>query len=152
MPKVDIAKVPVRSGSFYPDAFKPEHERRHKQALGDAVGLTQFGVNLARIEPGASSALRHWHEREDEFIYMLEGELVLIENDGETVLKAGDAAGFKAGSGNAHKLVNRTDRDAVYFEVGTRAVAERVHYPDVDLVMERDAKSRRYTHRNGEPY
>lgn len=152
MPKVDIATVPVRSGSFYPAPFKPEHEGRHKQALGDAVGLTQFGVNLSRIEPGASSALRHWHEQEDEFIYMLEGELVLIENGGETVLKPGDAAGFKAGSCNAHKLINRTQRDAVYFEVGTRAASERVHYPDVDLVMERDEKSRRYTHTNGEPY
>jgi uncharacterized cupin superfamily protein len=152
MPKVDIAKVPVKSGSLYPAPFQAEHKGRHKQALGDAIGLTQFGVNLSRIEPGASSALRHWHEQEDEFIYMLDGELVLIENDGEMVLRPGDAAGFKAGSGNAHKLINRSNRDAVYFEVGTRAATERVHYPDVDMVMERDEKSRRYTHKNGEPY
>jgi uncharacterized cupin superfamily protein len=152
MPKVDIAKVPVKSGSVYPDEFKPEHEGRHKQALGDVVGLTQFGVNITRISPGASSALRHWHEQEDEFIYMLEGELVLIENGGETVLRSGDAAGFKAGSRDAHKLINRTDRDAIYFEVGTRAEFERVHYPDVDLVMERTATSRRYLRKNGEPY
>jgi uncharacterized cupin superfamily protein len=152
MPKIDIAAVPVKSGSFYPASFKPEHEGRHKQALGAAAGLTQFGVNLSRIEPGASTALRHWHEQEDEFIYMLDGELVLIENDGETVLRPGDAAGFKAGSGNAHKLINRSDRDALYLEAGTRAASERVHYPDVDLVMDRDAKGRRYTHRNGEPY
>ena len=116
------------------------------------MGLTQFGVNISRIEPGASSALRHWHEQEDEFIYMLEGELVLIENDGETVLKAGDAAGFKSGSGIAHKLINRSDRDAVYFEVGSRGKSERVHYPDVDLVMERDDKGRRYLHKDGKPY
>lgn len=152
MPKVDIAKVPVKSGSFYPADFQAEHKGRHKQALGDAVGLTQFGVNISRIEPGQSSALRHWHENEDEFIYMLEGELVLIENDGESVLGPGDAAGFRAGSGNAHKLINRTDRDAIYFEIGTRAAFERVHYPDVDLVMERDTGERRYRHRNGEPY
>jgi len=152
MPKVDIAKVPAKSGSFYPAPFQAEHKGRHKQALGDAVGLTQFGVNISRIESGQSSALRHWHEQEDEFIYMLEGELVLIENDGETVLKPGDAAGFKAGSGTAHKLENRGKRDAVYFEVGTRSVKERVHYPDVDLVMERDEKGRRYLHKNGEPY
>ncbi len=152
MPKVDIAKVPVVSGSFYPAPFRAEHEGRHKQQLGDAAGLTQFGVNLSRIEAGASSALRHWHENEDEFIYMLEGELVLVENDGETVLGPGDAAGFKAGSGNGHKLVNRSDRDAVYFEVGTRVASERVHYPDVDLIMERDRGARRYMHRNGEPY
>ena len=152
MPKVDIAKGSVTSGTFYPDQFKAECLGRHKQALGDEVGLTQFGVNITRIEPGQASALRHWHEQEDEFIYMLDGELVLIENDGETVLKAGDAAGFKAGSGVAHKLINRSNRDAVYFEVGTRAKSERVHYPDVDLVMERDDKSRRYLHKNGEPY
>jgi len=152
MPKVDIATVPVKSGTFYPAQFQAECRGRHKQALGDGVGLTQFGVNITRISPGAASALLHWHEQEDEFIYMLEGELVLVENDGEVVLKPGDAAGFKAGSGNAHRLINRGSRDAVYFEVGTRAKSERVHYPDVDLVMERDEKGRRYLHRSGEPY
>jgi uncharacterized cupin superfamily protein len=152
MPKVDIAKVPVKSGTFYPAEFQAECRGRHKQALGDVVGLTQFGVNITRISPGAASALRHWHEHEDEFIYVLEGELVLAENGGEIVLKAGDAAGFKAGSGNAHRMINRGTRDAVYFEVGTRSKSERVHYPDVDLVMERDEKGRRYLHRSGEPY
>ena len=152
MPKVDIAKVPVRSGSAYPPEFQAECRGRHKQALGDAIGLTQFGVNISRIEAGQTSSLRHWHETEDEFIYMLEGELVLVENDGETVLKAGDAAGFKAGSGVAHRLENRSRADAVYFEVGTRAKSERVHYPDVDLVLERDEKGRRYTHKDGKPY
>jgi uncharacterized cupin superfamily protein len=91
------------------------------------------------------------HENEDEFIYVLEGELILHENDGETVLKRGDAAGFKAGSGNAHCLINRTDRDAVYFEVGTRAKSERVQYPDVDFVMERDENGRRFFRKSGEP-
>src|SRR5665213_2431501 len=152
MPKVDIAKVPIKSGTFYPAQFQAECKGRHKQALGDVVGLTQFGVNITRIDAGQNSALRHWHEQEDEFIFMLEGELVLIENDGETVLKAGDAAGFKAGSGIAHKLVNRTNRDAVYFEVGTRSTNERVHYPDVDLELVRDEKGRCYQLRNGEPY
>jgi uncharacterized cupin superfamily protein len=152
MPKVDIAKVPVKSGTFYPAQFQAECKGRHKQALGDAIGLTQFGVNITRIEPGQTSALRHWHEQEDEFIYMLEGELVLTENDGEVVLKAGDAAGFKAGSGVAHRLINRSNRDAVYFEVGTRAKTERVHYPDADLELVRDEKGRRYHRRNGEPY
>jgi uncharacterized cupin superfamily protein len=152
MPKVDIAKVPVKSGTFYPAEFQAECAGRHKQALGDLVGLTQFGVNITRIAPGSASSLRHYHEQEDEFIFVLEGELVLIENDGEVVLKAGDAAGFKANSGNAHCLVNRSGRDAVYFEVGTRSVEERVHYPDVDLMLERDAKTRRYLHKSGEPY
>ena len=152
MPKVDIAKVPVKSGTFYPSPYDEECRSRHKQALGDAVGLTQFGVNLTRIEPGAASAQRHWHREEDEFIYMLEGELVLEEDGGETVLRSGDAAGFKAGSGNGHRLINRTGRDAVYFEVGTRAQFEHVVYPDIDLIMEREQKSRRYMHKNGKPY
>jgi uncharacterized cupin superfamily protein len=152
MPKIDIDKIPVRSGSFYPAPLKAPHEGRHKQALGDAGGLTQFGVNLTRIAAGSASALRHWHETEDEFIYMLEGELVLVENDGETVLKPGDCAGFKAGSGNAHRLVNRSAADAVYLEVGTRAARERVHYPDVDLHLQRDDKSARWLHKSGEPY
>lgn len=152
MPKVDIAKVPVKSGTFYPAEFQAECRGREKQALGDAAGLTQFGVNIARIKPGAASALRHWHEQEDEFIYMLEGELVLAENDGEVALRPGDAAGFKAGSKNGHRLINRSNRDAVYFEVGTRSKKERVVYPDVDLIMERDEKGRRYTHKSGEPY
>jgi len=152
MPKIEINKVPSRSGSFYPAPFKAPHEGRHKQALGDAAGLTQFGVNLTRIAPGSASALRHWHEAEDEFVYMLEGELVLVENEGETVLKPGDAAAFPAGSGNAHRLLNRTDREAVYLEVGTRAAADRVHYPDDDLMLVRDGTSRRYLHKSGEPY
>ena len=152
MPKVDIASIPEKSGTFYPAEFQAECRGRHKRALGDVVGLTQFGVNITRIEPGQASALRHWHEQEDEFIYVLEGELVLAENDGEIVLKAGDAAGFKAGSGVAHRLINRSGRDAVYFEVGTRAKSERVHYPDVDLVMERDSYSRRYLHKDGKTY
>jgi uncharacterized cupin superfamily protein len=152
MPKIDISKIPVRSGSFYPAPFKPSHEGRHKQALGDAGGLTQFGVNLTRIAPGSASALRHWHEAEDEFIYILDGELVLVENEGETVLKPGDAAAFKAGNGNAHRLLNRSGRDAVYLEVGARASIDRVHYPDDDLLLERDPQSRRYLHKSGEPY
>ena len=96
MPKVDIAQVPVKSGTTYPAELQAECRGRHRQFLGDAVGLTQFGVNLARIEAGQASSLRHWHENEDEFIFMVEGELVLKENDGEVVLKAGDCAGFKA--------------------------------------------------------
>jgi len=152
MPKVDIDKVKTVSGTGYPAEFQAECRGRHKQAIGDAAGLTQFGVNITRIDPGAASALRHWHEQEDEFIYILDGELVLAENGGEVVLKPGDAAGFKSGSGNAHRLINCTDRAAIYFEVGTRAKSERVHYPDVDLVMERDEKSRRYLHKNGKPY
>jgi uncharacterized cupin superfamily protein len=151
MPKIDIAKIPAQQIASYPKEFAAVIAGREKQKIGDAVGLTQFGVNVTRIKAGAASALRHWHEQEDEFIFMLEGELVLKENDGETVLKPGDAAGFKAGSGIAHCLINRTTRDAVYLEVGTRAKNERVHYPDVDFMMERDEISRRYFRKSGEP-
>ena len=120
--------------------------------IGNAAGLDQFGVNLTTLKPGASSALRHWHEREDEFVYVLEGELVLIEDAGETPLRAGDACGFKANSGNGHHLVNRSDRNAVYLEVGTRSKHERVEYPEADLAVVRDDKGMRYTHKNGDPY
>jgi uncharacterized cupin superfamily protein len=150
MPRIDIGRVPAQQIASYPKEFAPVISGREKQRIGDAVGLTQFGVNITRIKAGSASALRHWHEQEDEFVYMLEGELVLCENDGETVLKAGDAAGFKAGSGVAHCLVNRTERDAIYLEVGTRAESERVHYPDVDFMMERDASGRRYFRKSGE--
>ena len=153
MPKIDLSKLETRVGSpNYPAPFKPVCAGRHKTALGNAVGLSQFGVNLTRLEPGAASALRHWHENEDEFVYLLEGELVLIEDDGETMLKPGDCAGFKAGVANGHHLVNKTNRDALYLEIGTRAATERAHYPDVDLVLERDARGMRFLHKSGEPY
>jgi uncharacterized cupin superfamily protein len=151
MPKIEITKVPAQQIASYPREFAQVISGREKQKLGDEVGLTQFGVNITRIKAGSASALRHWHEHEDEFIYMIDGELVLRENDGETVLKAGDAAGFKAGSGVAHCLINRTARDAVYLEVGTRAKSERVHYPDVDFMMERDDNGRRYFRKSGTP-
>jgi uncharacterized cupin superfamily protein len=150
MPRIDIGRVPAQQIASYPKEFAQVISGREKQRIGDAVGLTQFGVNITRIKAGSASALRHWHEQEDEFVYMLEGELVLCENNGETVLKAGAAAGFKAGSGLAHCLVNRSDRDAIYLEVGTRAESERVHYPDVDFMMERDASGRRYFRKSGQ--
>ena len=152
MPKIDIGKVPIDASTLYPQQFRKVVDGREKQKLGNAAGLTQFGVNLTRIKPGAASALRHWHQHEDEFIYIIEGELVLIENEGETLLKPGDAAGFKAGIDNGHCLVNRTPRDALYLEIGTRAARERVDYPDVDCVLERNGTSVTYMRRSGEPY
>ena len=152
MPKVDISKAKVRTSTVYPPPLHKVVEGREKSALGDLVGLTQFGVNLTRLKPGAASALRHWHENEDEFVYVLEGELVLIEDGGETLLRPGDAAGFKAGVPNGHHLVNKTQRDAVYLEIGTRAPAERAHYPDVDLEFIRDKDKVQVRHKSGEPY
>src|SRR3954470_188529 len=119
MPKIDLDAVKVRSGSSYPEPFAQIVAGREWQGLGNAAGLTQYDVNLVRLKPGAASSARHWHEQEDEFVYMIEGELVLVENEGETIVKPGDAAGFKADVPNGHHLVNRTDRDAVFLVVGT---------------------------------
>ena len=152
MPKIDIANVPVRTSTVYPAEFRDVVNGREKQPLGNAAGLTQFGVNLTRLKPGAASALRHWHQAEDELVYVLEGELVLIENEGETVMRPGDAAGFKAGVANGHHLINRSGRDAVYLEVGTRSARDHAEYPDVDLVYDKDGADLRLTHKNGEPY
>jgi uncharacterized cupin superfamily protein len=152
VPKIDIAKLPADTRTNYPPPFDRVVVGRERKRLGNAAGLDQFGVNLTTLKPGAASALRHWHENEDELVYILEGEVVLIENEGGTVLKPGDAAGFKANSGIGHQLVNRSSRDAVYLEVGTRSKYERVEYPDVDLMVVRDDKGMRYVHRNGEPY
>jgi uncharacterized cupin superfamily protein len=152
MPKIDIAKLPLDTRTAYPPPFDRVVVGRERKRLGNAVGLDQFGVNLTTLKPGAASALRHWHEQEDELIFVLEGEVVLIEDDGETVLKPGDAAGFKANKPNGHHLVNKSSQDAVYLEVGTRSKFERAHYPDVDMMVVRDDKGMRYTHKNGEPY
>jgi uncharacterized cupin superfamily protein len=152
MPKIDIARLRVYDGTDYPEPFRKVVAGRSRKRLGDAAGLDQFGVNLTTLKPGAASALRHWHENEDEFVYILDGEAVLIEDDGETVLKPGDAAGFKANSRNGHHLVNRGSADVIYLEIGTRAKRERAEYPDVDLVAIGDEKGERYTHKDGTPY
>jgi len=152
MPKIDIAKLPTDTRTNYPPPYDRVVLGRERKRLGNAAGLAQFGVNLTTLKPGAASALRHWHEQEDELIFVLEGEVVLIEDDGETVLKPGDAAGFKANNPNGHHLVNKSNRDTVFLEVGTRSKYERAHYPDIDMMVVRDDKGMRYTHKNGEPY
>ena len=152
MPKIDIAKLPVESRSTYPEPFNKVVAGRERKRLGIAAGLDQFGVNLTTLKPGAASSLRHWHEKEDELVYMLEGEVVLIENESETVLKAGDAAGFKANIRNGHHLINKSARDAVYLEIGTRSKHERAEYSEVDMVMTRDDTGGHYSHKDGKPY
>jgi uncharacterized cupin superfamily protein len=152
VPKIDIANLPTDARTGYPTPLNRSVEGRIRKRLGNAVGLDQFGVNLTTLKPGAASALRHWHEQEDELVYVLQGEVVLIEDGGETALQPGDAAGFKAGVANGHQLVNRTAQDVVYLEIGTRSRRERAHYPDVDLLMERDEAGARYLHKNGERY
>src|SRR5215471_358486 len=152
MPKIEIAQATVRTKGVYPQPYAGVTDGREKAALGNMAGLTQFGVNLTRLKPGAASALRHWHENEDEFVYVLEGEIVLIEDGGETLLRPGDAAGFKAGVANGHQLVNKSAREALYLEIGTRAATERSHYPDVDLAGEKGERGYRFTRKSGEPY
>ena len=129
----DPMRVPGRRGTIYPKPFDEGFDGRIKRALTDRLGLRQFGVNLTTLEPGAKSSQRHWHEQEDEFIYMLEGELVLVLMDGEHTLRASMAVGFPAGDRNAHHLINRSNRIATYLEIGTRSPNEDATYPDIDL-------------------
>ena len=150
---IDPAQLPGLRQTGYPEPFRRFVAGREKRRLGDALGLSNFGVNLTRLEPGAVSALRHWHERQDELVYVLEGELVLVTDEGETVLRPGMAAGFPAGRALGHQLVNRTDRPALYLEVGDRTAGDLVHYPADDLtaVLDPDGKYR-FTHKDGRPW
>ncbi len=150
---VDPAQVPARRTTSYPDPFKAAVAGRQKRALGDAAGLRNFGVNLTRLEPGAVSALRHWHERQDEFVYVLEGEVMLVTDDYERVLGPGMAAGFPAGRACAHQLVNRGQRAALYLEIGDRSAGDRVHYTLEDLAATLGPDGRWvFTHKDGRPY
>jgi uncharacterized cupin superfamily protein len=153
LPALDPALVPARTSSAYPtEEFRKVTAGRAKRALGDALGLTTFGVNLTRLEPGAASALRHWHRRQDEFVYVLEGELTLVTDGGEQVLGPGMCAGFPGGVPNGHHLVNRTDAPALYLEVGDRLPGDAASYPDVDLHVRATGSGWKYSHKDGRPY
>ena len=152
MPKIDLSTITPRTGSGYPAPFAETMKGRVQINLGDAGGLTQFGVKLCRLKPGAWSSQRHWHESEDEFVMVLEGEITMIENEGETILRAGDCAAHKAGVPNGHHLVNRSSAEAEFLVVGTRAKAETAHYPDIDLKAVNDGAGFRYFHTDGQPY
>lgn len=151
---VVAAEAPPRKRqSAYPQPFAARVAGRLKRPLGDLFGLTNFGVNLTRIAPGAMSALRHAHSKQDEFVYVLEGAPTLVTDEGETALRPGMCAGFKAGIGNGHHLVNRTDRDVVILEVGDRTADDRATYPDDDLAAVLGADGRwRFTHKDGSSY
>jgi uncharacterized cupin superfamily protein len=149
--RIDVGAVPQYVGSGYPAPFDQACAARIRQRLGDAAGLTDFGVNLLRLPPGAWSSQRHWHSAEDEFIYVLEGEVVLVTDAGEEFLRPGDCAGFKAGVHDGHHLQNRSSRNAVVLEVGTRKVAEdEGDYPDIDLRFLKSEAG--YAHKDGTPY
>ena len=149
-PGLDPNSVEPRIGSSYPAPFRASTERREKRALGDGLGLSQFGVNLVTLPPGTASALRHWHSHEDELVYILSGSLTLVTEAGEQVLGPGMAAGFPAGVADGHCLVNKSEAVASYLEVGTRVPEQdRVVYPDHDLAV---APGRVFTNKAGEPY
>ncbi|MEG3143357.1 cupin domain-containing protein [Sphingomonas sp. RT2P30] len=150
MPRIDLERVPVREGAGYPPPFDAPCAGRLRQRLGAAGGLVDFGVNLMRLPPGAWSSQRHWHSHEDEFVYVIEGELVLVEDAGETVLRAGYAAAFPKASGNGHHLVNRADRTAVYLEVGSRHPDDLTTCSDID--MQSANADGRFVHKDGTPY
>lgn len=133
MPKIDIATVPTHKGTGYPPEFQNVSKDRLRQRLGDAGGLTDFGVNLTRLPRGNWSSQRHWHSHEDEFVYVIEGEVILIEDDGETVLRAGDCAAFPKDTGNGHHLINRSDAIATYLEFGSRLPEDVTTCSDVDM-------------------
>lgn len=151
-PALDPMTLEPRLGSSYPERFKASTETRLKRKLGDALGLDNFGVNLVHLPPGAASALRHWHSHEDEFIYVLEGEITLITDAGARTLGPGMAAGFPAGRTDGHHLVNRSGETAAYLEVGDRSSDDAVVYPDDDLLLVNEGGERRFTNRAGEPY
>jgi uncharacterized cupin superfamily protein len=144
--------APRTKPSNYPEPFASRMQGREKRQLGDVFGLTNFGVNLTRLAPGAISALKHWHSKQDEFIYVLEGEPTLVTQSGETPLQPGMCAGFKAGESNGHQLVNRTSRVVVYLEVGDRTPGDKGHYPDDDLEAYLETGAWRFRRKNGEPY
>lgn len=149
---IKATKAPKREGSRYPSPFNEVCENRTKHILGDVFGLTQYGVNLAVIQPGAWSSQRHAHEKEDEFIYVLEGTLTLSDNDGDHELTPGMCAGFKAGNGNGHCLKNLTDKVATYLEVGSRVPNEKVIYNDIDMKTENSSGKYDYTRKDGSSF
>lgn len=151
MPKIDIDAAPERNGTAYPPPYDAPCRARRRRRLGNAAGLSQFGVNRLELDPGVWTSQRHWHSAEDEFVWVVSGEVVLVEDDGETVLRAGDCAGFPAGQANGHHIVNRSSATAVLLEVGSRRPDEdRVDYPDIDLTY--DGRETFYRHRDGRRY
>src|SRR4051812_31699646 len=151
---VRAADAPLRAKvTNYPEPFASRVAGRHKRPLGDLFGLSNFGVNLTRLAPGAESALRHAHARQDEFVYILEGRPTLITDQGAIELSPGMCAGFKAGNGDAHHLVNRSNEDVLYLEIGDRTPGDSAIYPDEDMQVVQDAEGKwRYLHKDGTAY
>jgi uncharacterized cupin superfamily protein len=149
MPKIDLAKVPVKTGSIYPEPYAAQMQGRSSLRLGQAGGLTQFGANLVILAPGARSSLRHWHRNEDEFVMVTEGECVLVQDAGETLMLPGDCAAFPAGDPDGHCFINRSTTEARFLVVGTKAPSEVATYSDVDMVVVMEGGSARFTYKDG---
>ncbi len=152
LPAVDPDTLPVIEKTGYPSPLNERVRGRSRHKLGDACGLTQFGVNLTTLQPGAQSALRHWHLREDEFVYVLSGEVVLVTDIGEQLLRAGQCAGFPAGKRDGHHLINRTDQLVQYLEVGSRIPGEVAGYPDEDLALVITVDGAKFVRKDGSAY
>jgi uncharacterized cupin superfamily protein len=152
MPVIDQSKIVPRTGSIYPEPYASMMKGRSSLRLGDAGGLTQFGVNLVILQPGALSSLRHWHRAEDEFVMVTEGECVLVQDEGEFVMRPGDCAAFPANDGNGHHFINRTDQVAKFLVIGSKAKHEVATYSDVDLVVEMAEGKARFTYKDGSDF
>ncbi len=152
MPKIDLAKVPVKTGSIYPEPYASMMAGRSSLRLGEAGGLTQFGVNLVRLAPGALSSLRHWHLAEDEFVMMTEGHCIMVTDQGETEMGPGDCAAFPANTPDGHHFINRTDQPASFLVVGSKAKREVATYSDVDLMVTVEEGKAAFTYKDGTPF
>jgi len=150
--RIDVAAVPAITGTLYPPPFDEPCRARERKRLADAAGLTQYGVNLVRLAPGAWSSQRHWHTEQDEFIYVVSGEITLVTDAGPETLRAGDCAGFKAGDGDGHHLQNRSNADVTFLEMGTRLPGDGAHYSDIDMTAPPGGQPAQYCHRDGTPY
>jgi uncharacterized cupin superfamily protein len=150
--RIDAATLPPIIGTLYPPPFDRPCRARARKRLGDAAGLTQFGVNLLRLPPGAWSSQRHWHTGSDEFVYVLTGEVVLVTDEGPEVLRPGDAAGFKAGDSNGHCLRNLSNGDVLVLEIGTRVADDSGYYSEIDMVAPAGGRPAIFTRRDGTPY
>lgn len=150
MPKLDLSAIPELRANNTPLDYAAPMGPRMRRRLGDAGGLTQFGVNRVELPPGSWSAQRHWHSAEDEFVYVIKGEVTLVTDAGEERLKAGDCAAFPANVANGHHLINRGAVLAVCLEVGGRSEQDRIVYPDIDMLCEPGVDG--YVHRDGTPY
>lgn len=149
---INPENIPDRTSSNYPEQFKSLVVGRSKKRLGDAAGLQNFGVNLVKLAPGSYSALRHWHTKQDEFIYVLEGEITLVTNQGEQILTTGMVAGFPSGVADGHHLINNSNSIATYLEIGDRTSGDQANYPDVDLVANDSANGWFFTRKDGSLY